>query len=213
MKRPFLSLAVMVAMSAPMALAENYEFTLFGGGAFSTKKTITGPAGTADSGFKNGFAGGVAFSNNMYNLVGGELRYTYQNHDMKLDASSKEFTFGAESHSVHYDLLVHATRRGSRMRPYLAAGGGVKFYRGTGKETAAQPLENIAVLTHTHQIEGLISVGGGVKFEISHSAMLRLDVHDYISQVPQDLIAPVPPGKIGGWMHNFVPVVGVAFTF
>jgi hypothetical protein len=213
MKRPFLSLAAVVALSAPLALAENYEFTLLGGGSFTNKKTITGPAGTADAGFKSGFAGGVAFGNNMYKLVGGEVRYTYQKHDMKLDSSSTHFTFGAESHSVHYDLLVHATPRGSHVRPYLAAGGGVKFFRGTGKETATQPLQNIAVLTHTHQVEGLISVGGGVKFEISQSAMIRIDVHDYISPVPQDLLAPVPPGKISGWLHNFVPVVGVAFTF
>jgi len=213
MNRPALSLVAAVVLCAPAAFAENYEFAVFGGGSFTTKKTVSSTAGTADAGFKPGFAAGVALGNNMYNLIGGELRYTYQKHDLKLESSSTKVTFGGESHSVHYDLLIHGAPKGSRVRPYVAGGGGVKFFRGTGKEALVQPLGNIAILTHTHQIEGLISVGGGVKFEFSKSAMLRLDVHDYISPVPQDIIAPVPPGKISGWLHNFVPTVGVSFTF
>lgn len=202
-----------LTFSASAAFAEKGEFAILGGGSFGMSKAVDSPSGDADAGFKNGFSAGIGITHNMYTLLGGELRYTYQRHDMKLTSSSTKVTFGAESHAVHYDLVLHGTPRGSRVRPYVAGGGGMKIYRGTGKEQAIQPLGNIAVLTRTTQTVGMVSVGAGVKFALSDKLQFRIDVHNYMSPVPKDVIAPVPPGKIGGWLHNIVPMAGIAFTF
>ena len=118
-----------------------------------------------------------------------------------------------QSHAIHYDVLVHMTSKESRLRPFLAAGAGVKIYRGTGAEVAYQPLSNLVVLTHTQEAQPLISVGGGVKISVSKRALLRLDFRDYLTPVPSSLLAAPPFSKISGWVHDFVFLVGVSTVF
>ena len=151
------------ALTVLPAFAQKYEFALAGGGSFYQSHTVTNPKGDASAGFENGWAGSVAVGNNMYQHVGGEIRYTYLHNDAKLSSGSTKATFGAESHAIHYDFLIHATSTESTIRPYVAAGGGIKFYRGTGTEVPFQPLSNIALLTKTTEVQGLLSVGAGVK--------------------------------------------------
>ena len=55
----------------------------------------------------------------------------------------------------------------SGIRPYVAIGGGMKHYRGTGEEQPFQPLSNIAILTKTNDTKGMVSVGGGVKVQLT----------------------------------------------
>ena len=43
---------------------------------------------------------------------------------------SELVTFAGQSHAMHYDFLIHASPRGSVIRPYVAFGAGVKFFRG-----------------------------------------------------------------------------------
>ncbi len=74
---------------------------------------------------------------------------------------------GAESHAIHYDLLVYGGSGKSRVRPFVSFGGGVKYYRGTGPERAFQPLSNLVLLTQTSEWKGMITVGGGVKYAVS----------------------------------------------
>jgi hypothetical protein len=137
----------------------------------------------------------------------------FEQNDLKLSSGGTSASFGAQSHAVHYDFLVHATPLGSSMRPYVAFGGGVKFYRGTGTEVAVQPLGNIALLTKTNEVKGLLSVGGGVKFQLSSRVLIRLDVHDYITPFPVNLIAPASGSTApSGWVNNIVATAGVSFT-
>ena len=182
---------------------------------FGMPREVSVSAGSASghTGFESGAAFGAVFGNQMNRWVGGEARYTYRMGDLKVASGSTKATAGAESHAIHYDVLVHGAKTGSPIRPFLAAGAGVKYYRGTGPEPAYQPLSNLVVLTHTSEAQPLISIGGGVKFAMSHRALLRLDFRDYMTPVPTNLLAPPVNSKINGWIHDFVFLVGISSTF
>jgi outer membrane protein W len=201
------------ALTVLPAFAQKYEFALAGGGSFYQSHTVTNPKGDASAGFDNGWAASVAVGNNMYSHVGGEVRYTYLHNDAKLSSGSTKATFGAESHVIHYDFLIHATPTESRIRPYVAAGGGIKFYRGTGTEVPFQPLSSVALLTKTTEVQGLLSVGGGVKFSLTNHLMLRVDVHDYLTPFPKKIITPALNSKASGWFNNIVGTAGISFGF
>ena len=101
----------------------------------------------------------------------------------------------------------------SPVRPFLAAGAGVKFYQGTGAEPAFQPLSNLVVLSHTTEAQPLVSVGGGVKFRVAKHALLRVDFRDYATPLPTNLLAVPGNSKLRGWIHDFVFLAGVSTTF
>ena len=55
----------------------------------------------------------------------------------------------------------------SAVRPFVAFGGGIKMYRGTGEEQVVQPLSNIALLTKAQDLTGMLSIGAGFKVKLS----------------------------------------------
>jgi hypothetical protein len=210
MRIVYLFTAILIALPA---FAQKYEFGVQGGISFYDKKTVTNPRGSADAGFNLGYAAGFTIGHNMYQHVGGEIRYTFLQNEMKLKSGSTEATFGSQAHVIHYDFLIHAKGLDSPVRPYVAFGGGMKYYRGTGAEQAFQPLSNIAILTKTSDTKGMASVGGGVKLKMTDKIWLRLDVHDYLTPFPKNVIAPNSGSSVGGWMNNIVGTGGITFTF
>jgi len=202
-----------VALTVLPAFAQKYEFAFAGGGSFYQSHTVTNPKGDASAGFGNGWAASVAVGNNMYSHLGGELRYTYLHNDSKLSSGSAKATFGGESHAIHYDFLLHATPTGSVIRPYVAAGGGMKFYRGTGTEVPFQPLSTTALLTKANEVSGMISFGAGVKLKVSDRILFRVDVHDYLTPFPEKIITPALNSKASGWFNNIVATAGISFAF
>jgi hypothetical protein len=201
------------ALTVLPAFAQKYEFGVAGGGSFYQSHTVTNPKGDASAGFENGWAASVAVGNNMYSHVGGEIRYTYLHNNAKLTSGSTKAAFGADAHAIHYDFLIHATPVGSTIRPYVAAGGGIKFYRGTGTEVPFQPLSNIALLTKTTEVQGMLSVGAGVKVALTNRMIFRVDVHDYITPFPNKVITPALNSKASGWFNNIVATAGISFAF
>jgi outer membrane protein W len=206
-------LAVCLALAAtPAAIAQDWEF---GGGAgigLHTPKDAKRPTETASTKIKLGVSGAAWLSNNNSPRWGGEIRYTYQTGALQLKQGSTKVNFDAESHALHYDFQWHATDKGSASRPYIAAGGGVKVFRGTGAEQLTQPLSRFALLTKTQQMQGMLSIGAGIKTKLSDRWQFRLDVHDYITRYPTEVIAPNLGTQIGGWVHNIVPMVGLTWT-
>ena len=146
---------VLVLLATP-ALAQRYEGGAHGGGSYYFSKSVTAGGASADAGFKFGYAAGASIGHNMYERIGGELRYTYLRNALRVASDGTEVTFGAESHAIHYDLLFHTAPRASRVRPYVAAGAGVKYYRGTGAEVVYRPLQQFAIPTRTHQAEPMV---------------------------------------------------------
>ena len=210
----FLQLAFYVSLAAaPAALAQNWEVGVAGGGAFYTSETITNPAGNASGKLANGFAVSAWLGNRSGHLLGGELRYDYEQSNLQLSADGTSTSFGAHTNAVHYDFVLPFAPKEAKMTPYVAAGAGVKVFSGTGKEEAFQPLSNIALLTKTNQLEPVISVGGGIKFNVASSVQFRVEVHDYLSPFPKNVIAPALGSKVGGWLSDFVAAAGLSFSF
>lgn len=208
-----LLLPFVVVLGVVPANAQRFEFGLGGGGSFYTSREVTNQRGTADAGFKSGWALTTYLGHNSTDLLGGEVRYTYLKNDLKLDGNGGEARFAGESHAVHYDLLFHTSPRQAPVRPYVSAGGGMKIYRGTGTEVVTQPLANLALLTRTTETIPLVSFGGGVKMRLSDHIGFRVDVRDYFTPFPKKLIAPNVGSRIGGWIHNIVPTAAIVFTY
>lgn len=198
---------------APAALAQKWEIGVAGGGAFNTSETVKNAIGNADAGFTPGLAVSAWLGNNSNGIVSGELRYDYERNNLKLNSGGTNVNFGAMANAIHYDFVLHFAPGESHIRPFLAAGGGVKVFSGTGKEQDFQPLSNIALLTKTSEVKPLVSVGGGVKIAISPAVQLRLEAHDFITPFPKNVIAPAPGSTIGGWLQDFVVMAGLSFSF
>jgi hypothetical protein len=92
------------------------------------------------------------------------------------------------------------------------AGGGASVY-GTGGEHAYQPASGFALLTRTQELKPLVSAGGGVKVALGDSLQLRLEIRDYITPFPKEVVAPAPGARIKGWLHDFVPTAGISVKF
>jgi hypothetical protein len=194
-------------------LAQGY---LGGAAGYGVAKglTVNNAAGSASTGFKSGAVLGAFAGHDLYDYLGGELRYLYRFSDMKLSSGGTDYSFSAYSHAVHYDLLIFARPRQERVRPFAAVGGGIRYFRGTGKEHAVHPLSTFAILTHTSQLKGLATFGGGVQVKLAPHAFLRVEFRDYFSPVPKLLITPVPGAKLSScWMHDFTPLASIGFRF
>jgi len=206
----FLALAV----GTPAAFAQKWEVGFGAGGSFLTSETITNPAGNANATRDPGLALSAWLDNNIGSGVfGGELRYDYEEGDLKLSSGGTTVKFGSMSNAVHYDFTYHFASAESPVQPFIAAGGGVKWYSGTGAEQVYQPLSDIAVFSDVRDLRPLVSIGAGVKFAIAKSTMLRLEVHDYLTPFPSTLVAPVTGSSVGGWLQDFVVMAGVSFAF
>ena len=213
MKRFHLVWTGLLIAYAPSAVAQKWEIGGAAGGSFYSSQSVQSPSGNADASVANGLAASAWLGNNSGNLLGGEFRYDYTGGGLSLSGNGASATFGARSQAFHYDFLIHFAPRAARIRPYVAFGGGVKIYSGTGTEQAYQPLEQIALLTKTSQTMGLISAGGGIKFNVSDHLQLRVEIHDYLTPFPKDVIAPAQGARVGGWLQQFVPTFGIAYVF
>ena len=201
---------------SPAALAQKWEVGGGAGGSFFTSNMEFGVKNAVASGdvsLANAIAASFWLANNSSHLLGGELRYDYENTNLRVKSAGTSATFGGDTHAFHYDFLLHFTPQGSRIRPYVSAGGGVKLYRGTGKERAFQPLSSLALLTKTSEVKPLVSVGVGIKFAVSRAFQVRIEVRDALTPFPKTVIAPAQGSKIGGWLQDFVAMAGLSLTF
>lgn len=198
---------------APAAMAQKWELGAGVGGSTYLSHDVKNGGTTAQAGLETNVAASVWLDENSQGRWGGEARYDYERGDLKLTSGNTKAAFGAESHAMHYDFLVQSGGRESRARIFLAAGGGVKIYRGTGAEQPFQPLSQFALLTKTTDLRPLVSVGAGVKWQISHAVQIRLEVHDYATPFPKEVITPNLNSSVGGWLHNLVPMGGISYTF
>ena len=180
---------------APACLGQEHEWEVgaAGGFGFIRNATISNPTGSAGAGFDNRFAAGVVIGQDRYQRFG-----------VNMDGNS---------HLVHYDLLYYALGKRSHIRPFAAAGGGIRLFGGTGHEYVNQPFIDFALLTRATQVKPLISVGGGVKVSVTTHTAVRVDFREYISPFPENLFVTAPGAKIRGWLNDFVPLVGVSYVF
>jgi hypothetical protein len=133
--------------------------------------------------------------------------------DLTVSNAGTSATFQGQTHSIDYDILVYARSARSRVRPFALAGGGMRDFRGVGTESSYQALSNFALLTKTSQWTPVATFGGGVKFAIAPRVLLRVEVRDYLSRFPTQVIAPAPGAHLSGWLNDLVPMAGITYVF
>ncbi len=205
------SIAILAICAVPAVFAQQYEIGVAGGGGIVRGGALTNTAGSANAGTKPGAVIGAVIGHRLYQGFTGEVRYNYIMGDLKLKSGGSEATFGAVSHAIHYDVLIHPWKQKAKTQPYLAVGGGVKVFRGTGEEHAAQALSNFAYLTRTTEWKPMISVGAGVRINVAPKVCVRIDFRDYMTSFPKELIAPAGGSTSKGWLHDFVPMIGISY--
>ncbi len=199
---------------AGACLAQQWEIGAGGGVALYKNATVTRGGEKADAGLDTGPAITAFGVQNLYEHIGGEIRYTLLLSDLLVKRGGTKATFSAQSHAIGYNILFYFTEREAAIRPYVLAGGGGKIYHGTGKESAAAPPNaEFAILTHTTQIVGMGTFGAGVTARIARNTFLRFDVRDDLTPVPKKVIAPVPGASTSGWIHSITPTVSLSFGF
>jgi hypothetical protein len=212
MKLPIRVAAVLFPL-AGLVFCQSWEVGGSAGYGFPRDVNVAAGGTRGSTGFESGVAFGGLLGNQINDWIGGEARYTYRLGDLRVSSGGTTAKASAQSHAIHYDVLIHAASKESPVRPFLAAGAGVKLYRGTGAEPAYQPLSNLVVLSHTKEAQPMISVGGGLKFRISHGSVFRLDFRDYATPVPTSLLAAPPGSKLSGWIHDLVFLAGISTVF
>lgn len=161
-----------------------------------------------------GFSGGFVLGQQMSDRWGGEFRYLYFRNDLELNAGSQSADLNAQSHVVHYDLLYYFKDPDARFRPYVAAGGGLKRYQGFGSEDPFQPLSNLALLTKTSQNMLMGDFGVGIKYRLTRHAVIRIEFRDYITGIPENVIAASPGATIDGdILHHWSPIFGISWIW
>jgi len=211
MKKTIAMLAILWASSLATH-AQQREFGMLAGGSFLNGLPLHGVSAVT-AGFAPGPTAGALIGHDLYSRWSGEIRYLFEIQDARLRSPGAAATFGSQSHAIHYAILYHARARQARWRPYIEVGGGAKIFRGTGTEVAYRPLMQYAYLTRTQELKPMVVFGGGIKLRLSPRLQARIDFLDYLTRFPQKVIAPAPGVGLNGWLHNFVPTVGIGWMF
>jgi Outer membrane protein beta-barrel domain len=207
-------LALTALLAAGMASAQEWEIGAMGGFGYSPHLTVSKGSASANTGIRYGGLVGVFAGEDMYNYWSGEVRYQYRFDNLKLSSGNiKAGNFSAHSHLITADFLGHFRPRESRVRPFIAFGGGARIMIGTGIESAGQPLGNLAALTATHEILPVADIGAGFKMDLRKNLRFRVEMRDYISPAPNKVIAPAPGASLGGVMNDIQGMVGFSLTW
>ena len=204
--------SVVILAAASAAFAQQWEFGAVGGGSLLSDVSVSGPAGKATAGFAPGAAFGAFFGENLYSHLTGEVRYEYLQSDLRLSSGGQSAQFTGGQHALHFDMLYHTNRKESRTQFFASLGGGVKVFRGTGAPEAYQALSQIGYFTKTQSIKPMVSVGGGLTFQLAPRIFLRAEVRDFITAFPTELITPAPGMKFGSLLNDIVPMVGISYV-
>jgi len=215
MLRSLTCAAVMFAATAGLAYAQEsrWELGLAGGIGFSPDMTLKNSTTSASASVRPGVAMGVYAGEDMYRYFSGEATYLYRSGDLKLEGNGQSVSFGAHTHLLTGDFLAHFVPRGARVRPYISFGGGIEVMEGTGRESFNQPLGNLAALTATREVLPVGEGGAGVKVRVSKHVLVRVQVRDYISQPPHQVIVPLPGATLKGLRQDVIATAALALTW
>jgi len=208
-----LVLSALLLAAAGICPAQQWEFGAGAGAGFLNTVPVSGAPGSGTSGFQSGPAVSGFFGQDLYRHLSGELHYSFMQSNLSLSSGGTSASFSGSAHALDYELIVHTSRRASRVQYFAALGGGMKVFRGTGKEQAYQPLSQFGYFTKTQAVRPMVAVGGGIRFVLSPHVILRTEFRDYITPFPTEVIAPAPGAKFGSLLHDIVPMVEVSYVW
>jgi hypothetical protein len=210
MRRIAVTTLFLAALSAS-CFGQQWEFGGMGGAGFLSNVNVSSTAGSATAGFQSGGAVGGFLGQNLYPHWSGEVRYLFLQNDLHISSGGTNATFDGNAHVVHYDMIYHTNRKGSKMQAYVAVGGGLKIFRGTGVEQAYQPNYQFGYMTKTQQLKPMGDIGAGLRFELKPHIFMRTEFRDYITPFPEAIIAPAPGAKFGKILNDIVPTVSISY--
>jgi hypothetical protein len=210
LKCVFLTLAI-----AAICWSQQWELGGTGGYGWSLNPSISSPIqpARAEAGFRSQAAIGAIFAQNMYEYVGGEIRYLFQFGGPQLQFGGTKVSMSGYSNAITYDVMIHLASRDSRFRPFFSGGAGIKVYTGSGFVAPGQPLVGYALLRPLTQVEPAIAVGSGVKYRFAKHAQFRAEFRANMTPTPNDVIRPTGLSAIHGWIFDLVPQLGVSYVF
>lgn len=205
-------LVVWLAVLAPGAMAQRWEVGGGVGGGFYTSQDVTNGNASASAKIQTNIAVSAWVDHNSASKWSGEIRYDYGRGDLALTQGGTQATFASETHAVHYDVQWKFASQEAALQPFVSGGAGIKIYRGTGTEAPYQPLSSFALLSQVQDLTPLAVAGAGLRWRLSDHLTLRLEVHDFLTPFPNKVIAPAAGSKVGGWLQDIVPSVGLSFA-
>jgi hypothetical protein len=115
---------ILFACVSPSLFAQSFEAgislgeSVLGNSVLSPDVLTPGPGNIS---LKNGFRFGFRIGLNPYRYMGAEFGYAYSRSQLHLDGPPASEQ-GMAIHQGFADGLIHATKEGSRIRPFVAAG-------------------------------------------------------------------------------------------
>ena len=203
--------ALMLFGACSPAAAQGWEAGGAAGFGFYHSVAIEGPDGRGSAGFGPRFVLSAVAGKSFAEHLAIEGRYIYQDGDLQILGRGEEANLDGDSSALSSELVYSLFGRRASLRPYFAAGGGVKVYRGTQNPAPDEPLMDLALLHHATQAVGLVSYGGGVKWHFAEHWWLRFDLRDYVTPFPTKLISEPAGAHLNGWLHDFVPMLGLSW--
>ena len=209
-----LRLVVLVVVLASAGAAQEWEFGgSVGYGAYRSGTVFGSNGQTATAEILNRFTAGAVIGEQVSGLISGELRWTYQDGHAVLTAAGVREEKDGHSHTVTYDVLFHFRRPERRLRPFFAAGAGVKGYIANGPPPQQNPLAAVATLVERDEWKPAFDLGAGLKYRLTDHVQLRFDFRNYLTTFPKQQIVPAAYSTARGIFQQFTPVVGVSYVF
>ena len=199
-------------LAVPLLAQPKYEVGLLGLISSYQSVDVTAPSGTGKTGADFGGGGGFLVGQTGDHW-GGELRYLFYRNNFTVDAGSAEASLAGQSHTIHYDVLYHFSDADANVRPFLAAGFGVKVFQPTGEEQENQAGSDLVLLTRTTQTRPVGDFGAGVKVKVGGRGLFRAEFRDYVSQTPTEVLAPSLGADVGDVLHQWTALFGFSWTF
>jgi opacity protein-like surface antigen len=207
-------LVALVVVLASAGVAQEWEFGgSVGYGAYRSGTVFGSNGQTATAEILNRFTAGAVIGEQVSGLISGELRWTYQDGHAVLTAAGVREEMDGHSHTVTYDVLFHFRRPERRLRPFFAAGAGVKGYIANGPPPQQNPLAAVATLVERDEWKPAFDLGAGLKYDLAGHVQLRFDVRDYLTTFPKRQIVPAPYSTARGIFQQFTPMFGVSYVF
>jgi opacity protein-like surface antigen len=158
--------------------------SVLGNSVLSPDIITPGAPASSNISLKNGFRFGFRIGLNPYRYMGFEFGYAYNRSQLHFDGPPA-LDQGMAIHQGFVDGLIHATKEGSRIRPFAAAGLNFSNFVPPGSSAASGG----------GQTKFGFNYGGGVKVKVATNWLVRFDFRQYETGKP-DFKVFSPHGRL-----------------
>jgi len=213
---------VLLVIAVPWACSgQKWEVGGAGGYGWYVNPSLVTPVASAEAGLPPRGLLGAVFGNDMYEHLGGEVRYLFQFGGPQVRSGGVQVNLPGHTNLINYDFLVHLRSRDEKLRPFFAGGAGIKVFTNTadlfgdgfGNEIGNGTLSDFVRFHERSQVEPVISAGAGLKYRMTKHAQVRVDFRTYFSPLPDEIFRVRGLSRIHGWVYNFVPMAGISYVF